>query len=123
MTTPTTTETLPAPVARYIAATNAFDLEGIMATFADDALVNDHRCEFPDRAAIRGWAAREIVADRVTMDVVAGKRRGHSVAVRARIDGNFDKKGLPSPLFLDFYFSCSATHIEQLVIVFNTPAK
>ena len=55
-----------------------------MATFTDDALVNDHRCEFPDRAAIRAWAAREIVADHVTMDVVAATRRGHSAAVRAQ---------------------------------------
>lgn len=115
-----TTESLPPPVARYIAATNAFDVDGMMTTFADDALVNDHRCEFPDRTAIRAWAAREIVGDRVTMDVVSSIRRGQSVAVRARVDGNFDKKGLPDPLVLDFYFSFNATHIEQLIIILNS---
>ena len=118
-----THETLPTPVAHYIAASNAGDLDAMMATFADDALVNDHRCDFPGSAAIRAWAAREIVADRVTMDVVAAKRRGGSVAVRARVDGNFDKKGLPDPLVLDFYFSCNATQIEQLIIILNPPAK
>ena len=41
-----TTSTLPKPVSAYIAATNAFDIEAIMATFAVDALVNDHRDEF-----------------------------------------------------------------------------
>jgi hypothetical protein len=30
------------PVSTYVEATNSFDLEGLVATFADDALVNDH---------------------------------------------------------------------------------
>lgn len=58
---------LPAPVAACIEATNAFDLDRMMATFDDGALVNDHRCEFRGLAAIRAWAGREIVGDRVTM--------------------------------------------------------
>ena len=33
--------TLPPVVAAYVEATNSFDLEGLLATFADDALVND----------------------------------------------------------------------------------
>lgn len=114
------TPSLPPPVAAYVAASNAFDLEGLMATFADDALVNDHRCDFPGREAIRAWAAREIIGDRVTMSVVAARQRGQSIAVTAHVDGNFDKKGLPSPLVLSFYFSFNATKIEQLIIILNS---
>ena len=33
--------TLPAPVQGYIAASNAFDGDALIAWFADDALVND----------------------------------------------------------------------------------
>jgi ketosteroid isomerase-like protein len=118
----TTLSTLPAPVSAYIAATNHVDIDALMATFAKDALVNDHRNEFAGRDAIRDWAQREIVNDQVTMQVTATTCRGNSVAVTANIDGNFDKTGLPVPLVLTFYFSVSAERIDQLIIVHNKPA-
>ena len=113
---------LPAPVAAYVAATNAFDIDAFMATFADEALVNDHRDEFPGLAAIRDWAQREIIGDRVTMQPVAATSRGSGVAVTASMDGNFDKTGLPNPLLLAFYFTIDAGRIVQLVIVHNKQA-
>ena len=59
-----------APVlAGHIAAVNAFDENAIVATFADDALVNDAHREFWGREAIRRWVARELVGDRVTITV------------------------------------------------------
>jgi ketosteroid isomerase-like protein len=108
---------LPAPVTAFIAAVNHFDLEGLMATFAEDAIVNDHRCEFRGRDALREWAAREIVGDRVTMTVVEAARRGDGAIVSAEMDGTFSKAGLPSPFVLSFYFSTDRDHIAQLVIV------
>jgi hypothetical protein len=114
---------LPAPVAAYVAATNKFDIDAMMATFAEDALVNDHRDEFAGRDAIRNWAAREIVGDRVTMQVTDAVCRGNAVAVSANVDGDFDKTGLPSPLVLTFYFSVSGERIVQLIIVHNKPAR
>src|SRR5580698_8281521 len=113
---------LPKPVSAYIAATNAFDIEAIMATLAADALVNDHRNEFVGLEAIRDWAQREIVSDRVTMQVTDAACRGSAVAVTAIIGGNFDKTGLPDPLMLTFYFSFSGERIDQLIIVHNKPA-
>ena len=53
-------------VAEYVAAVNAFDEDAIVATLADDALVNDVRREFWGKDAIRRWVREEIVADRVT---------------------------------------------------------
>ena len=90
-----TTESLPSPVARYIAATNAFDLDGMMATFTDDALVNDHRCDFPGSAAIRAWAAREIVGDRVTMDVVSGRAAATASPSARASTATSTRKGCP----------------------------
>lgn len=117
-----TPSNLPAPVAAYIAATNNFDIEALMATFAEDALVNDHRNEFDSLDAIRNWAQREIIDGRVTMDVTGATCRGNTAAVSAAIDGNFDKTGLPDPLVLTFYFSVSGGRIVQLIIVHNKPA-
>lgn len=113
---------LPLPVTAYIAATNNFDLDALVQTFAENALVNDHRNEFVGKDAIRNWAAREIVADRVTMKIMSVVRRGDSASVSAAVDGNFDKTGLPDPLVLTFYFSVSDERIVQLVIVHNKPA-
>jgi ketosteroid isomerase-like protein len=113
---------LPPPVAAYIAATNGFDLDALMATFAEGALVNDHRSEFRGRDAIRDWAAREIIGDRVTMQVIDATRRGESAAVVAMVDGNFDKAGLPDPFAPAFYFSVDGGWIVQLVIVHNKPS-
>lgn len=117
-----TLSNLPAPVDRFIAAINAFDLDAMMATFADGALVNDHRDEFATTGAIRSWAQREIIADRVTLEVTQHSGRGGAVAVRAIVRSDFDKAGLPDPLVLTFYFSVSGGKIDQLVIVFNKPA-
>jgi hypothetical protein len=114
---------LPPPVSAYVAATNGFDIEALMAIFADDALVNDHRNEFVGRSAIRNWAQREIIDDRVTMQVTGATCRGHAVAVTANLDGNFDKTGLPDPLVLTFYFSIGGERIVQLVIVHNKSAS
>ena len=110
---------IPSPVSAYIAATNNFDIEALMASFAENALVNDHRNEFATPDAIRNWAQRELIGDRVTMEVTSSICRGSAVAVTANIDGNFDKTGLPDPLVLTFYFTIDRERIVQLVIVHN----
>jgi hypothetical protein len=108
-------------VSAYIAATNHFDIDALMGTFAEHALVNDHRNEFVGLDTIRAWAQREIIGDRVTLQVTDATSRGNAVAVTANIDGNFDKTGLPDPLVLTFYFSLSSERINQLIIVHNKP--
>jgi hypothetical protein len=107
------------PVAAYIRATNAFDLNALLATFADDALVNDHQQEFRGKAAIEAWAAREIIGDKVTVYVTNTATHYGDVIVTANVDGNFDKTKLPDPLVLTFYFSVRADKIVQLIILFN----
>jgi hypothetical protein len=74
-------------VAEHIAAVNAFDEDAMVATFADDALVNDTHREFWGVDAIRRWAAREIVGDRVTLEVTEVIERYGQTIVRGRYDG------------------------------------
>lgn len=114
-----TTGTLPSPVSAYVDAMNRFDLDGLAASFDDDALVNDHRNEFAGKERIRAWAAREIIGDHVTMKIIDQRVVGTHVALKAEIDGDFDKTGLPSPLILAFYFSVSGAKISALIIVNN----
>src|SRR3984885_3342201 len=87
--------TLPASVAAYIHATNACDLDALLATFVDDALVNDQLQDYWGKEAIAAWAARDIISERMTLKVAnIIQHYGHSI-VTAHVDGLFDKRGLP----------------------------
>jgi hypothetical protein len=106
-------------VAAYVQATNSFDLDALMAGFADDALVNDQLRDYWGKSAIREWAARDIVGERLTMSVVKiREHHGHCI-LTADVDGNYDKRGLPDPLVLTFYFSAHGDRIVQLIILRN----
>jgi ketosteroid isomerase-like protein len=110
---------LPPLVAAFIEATNSFDLERLVATFADDALVNDQLRDYWGKAAIREWAERDIIGERLTIAVTKVVRHYDNVIVTADIDGEFDKRGLPDPLVLAFYFTPHNDLIVQLIILRN----
>ena len=93
-----------------------------MATFAADAFVNDAGREFTDRAAIQAWIEKEIVAPKVTMQVIDAVVRKGNVILHAKVDGAFDKTGLPDPLILTYHFSSADGRIDQLVITLNKQA-
>jgi ketosteroid isomerase-like protein len=113
------TNTLPKIVADHIAACNAHDAEAWMATFAPDAMVHDRQREFIGTDAIRGFGDKEIFGDNVTMAVHRAWDRHGDITVHARLDGTYDKTGVPDPLILSFYFSVRGDRITQLIIVLN----
>ena len=110
---------LPPLVAAFVEATNSFDLERLMVTFADDALVNDQLRDYWGKAAIRDWAERDIIGERLTIAVRKVVKHYYNFVVTADIDGNFDKRGLPNPLVLAFYFTPHNDLIIQLIILRN----
>ena len=109
-------------IAEHVAAVNAFDTDAIVATFADDAYVNDVHREITGIDAIRRWVSKEIVGDKVTMDVrEVVDHRGDTI-VRAAYDGQYDKTNLPDPLILSNYFSVRDGRIVSLTVIHNTPS-
>jgi hypothetical protein len=90
-----------------------------MATFAEDALVNDQLRDYWGRQAIREWAKRDIIGERLTMDVTKVVNHYGNFIVTANVDGNYDKRGLPDPLVLAFYFTTQRDLIVQLIILRN----
>jgi hypothetical protein len=116
---PNATATLPTLVAAYVEATNSFDLERLLATFADDALVNDQLRDYWGKSAIREWAERDIIGERLTMAVTEVVEHYGNFIVMANVDGNYDKRGLPDPLVLAFYFTPHGDQIVQLIILRN----
>jgi hypothetical protein len=111
--------TAPPLVAAFVEATNSFDLEKLMVNFADDALVNDQLRDYWGKAAIRGWAERDIIGERLTIAVTEVVKHYDNFIVTADIDGNFDRRGLPDPLVLAFYFTLHNDLIIQLIILRN----
>ncbi|WP_445182508.1 nuclear transport factor 2 family protein [Pseudonocardia sp. Cha107L01] len=110
-------------VADHVAAVNAFDTVGIVATFAEDAYVNDNRREIAGIDAIRRWVEKEIVGDKVTMDVREVVDHYGDTVVRAAYDGEYDKANLPDVLVMSNYFSVRDGKIVSLAIIFNQPSE
>jgi hypothetical protein len=110
---------LPPLVAAYVEATNSFDLDRLMATFAEAALVNDQLRDYWGKPAIREWAKRDTIGERLTMNVTKVINHYGNFIVTANIDGDYDKRGLPDPLVLAFYFTVQSNLIVQLIILRN----
>ncbi len=119
----TGTRTLDGILAEHVAAVNAYDEDAIVATFADDALVNDAHREFWGAEAIRRWVRKEMVGDRVTIDVTEVIDHYGDTIVRGRYDGDFDKTNLPGDLILTNYFTVRDGKIVSLIVIRNTPAS
>jgi SnoaL-like domain len=119
----TRTAALAPVLAEHIAAVNAVDEDAIVATFADDALVNDAQREFWGLEAIRRWVARELVGDRVTVAVTDVLDHHGDTIVRGRYDGDYDKTNLPDELILTNYFTVRDGKIVTLIVIRNTPAS
>jgi hypothetical protein len=118
-----TDTTLTGVLADHITAVNAFDLDGIVATFTPDALVNDARREFWGTEAIQAWAAKELVGDHVTMAVTEVVEHHGSTIVRASYDGDYDKTNLPDPLVMTTYFTVQDDRISSMIVIRNVPAS
>jgi len=116
------TTALPPVVADYLAAVNAFNLDGMVATFASDAYVNDARREISGIDAIRRWAEKEMVGDHVTMDVREVVEHYGETIVRSRYDGTYDKTNLPAELVMSDYFSVRDGKIVSLKVIRNQPS-
>ncbi|MGD9721235.1 MAG: nuclear transport factor 2 family protein [Pirellulales bacterium] len=108
--------TMPREVADYIRATNQHDGDGFVACFAEDALVNDAGREFRGAAAIKAWCDKEIVAAQVTLDVLDVAEHDRQVIVTTKVDGTYDKTGLPDPLILEHHAVVDGGKIARLTI-------
>jgi ketosteroid isomerase-like protein len=116
----TTQLSLDPTIAAHVAAVNSFDLDAIMDTFAEDALVNDAAREFWGHDHIRAWISKEMVGDHVTLEPIEIVDNDGLYAVRCTFDGDYDKTNLPNPLIMTNYFRVRDGKIVTLFIVKNS---
>ena len=113
-----TAATLQTPIERYLRAVNTGDAAGLPNSFAGNALVVDVNREIRGLEAIGQWARTDIFAVDVRLDVLKVTEREGRTVVTVRIDGTFDRTGLPDPLVMNQAFTVADGKISELRIAF-----
>ena len=108
-------------IAEHFAAINRADAAGILATFADDALLVDGRGERWGKDAIAKWVKKELIDDRVTIEIVEVIHHRGNAIVRARYEGIFDRANLPPEVVLTSYFRMEDAKIVELFLFLKRP--
>jgi uncharacterized protein (TIGR02246 family) len=103
---------LPAPIAAYIAGSNAHDADGCAACFTDDAVVLDEGRERQGVAAIREWMQEVSAKYRPTVEVVGVAQADDKTIVTGRVTGDFPG----SPVELRYAFTLAGDKIARLEI-------
>jgi hypothetical protein len=64
-------------------------------------------------AEIKEWFDEKCLQANVTLDPIQTVERGGKTIVTMKVDGTFDKTGLPDPLKLDFHFTIDSDRVAD----------
>jgi hypothetical protein len=103
---------LPGPVAAYFNATNARDIDAMLAPFDDHARVKDEGQEHHGRPAIRSWMVDAVRKYRFTVEVKDVSDTHGETVVSGLVSGDFPG----SPVLLRHAFRLSGGKISDLEI-------
>lgn len=107
---------MPQSIAVFIKATNTHNSDELLATLTEGAVITDEGQEYRGISAIKKWSDEKIIGARVTLDAVDLMDGDCKTIVTLRVDGNFDKTGLPDPFLMDFHFTINTNKISALDI-------
>ena len=105
---------LPPTAEAYVRSINDHDPAAFDMLIAADAVVNDAGREFRGRAAIKAWSDREIFDAKVTLEVLSSTEQDGETVVTTKVDGNFDRTGLPDPVVIDHHLTVDGDKIVAL---------
>ena len=103
---------LTGPVANYIAAANTQDIEAVMATFSERAVVRDEGQSWQGIAAIRQWAVQVSTKYRPIIETLDVAQADGRTILTGRVTGSFPG----SPVSLRYAFTLNGGKIEHLEI-------
>jgi hypothetical protein len=103
---------LPSTLARYFAAMNDHDLDGMLAVFAGRAVVKDEGRVHRGSAAIRRWMRETIAKYDFTVEPTGVAERDGTTVVTGLVSGHFPG----SPVSLRHAFSLDGEKIVRLEI-------
>jgi len=98
----------------YVRSINDHDAAAFIALFADGAVVNDAGREFRGRAAIKAWSDREIFDAAVSLEVLDRSDRDGESLLTTKVNGNFDRTGLPDPVIITHHITTQGDKIVGL---------
>jgi SnoaL-like domain len=105
---------LPVPISAFIEATNAHETDELFAALSADAVITDEGHEYRGIAAIKQWSDERYIGAKVVLEAVNVINRDHKTIVMAKVDGNFDKTGLPDPFYMDLHFVVDGNKVSAL---------
>ena len=114
---------LPKPVEMHFQSTNADDPVAFLSAFSDNAVVIDAGKEYHGKAAIKEWSDRTYFGDHLRLEITNTVQDAGEIVVTAKSDGDYDKTGLPDPLYLDFHFTVEGEKVTLLRIVLSSNAR
>src|SRR5262249_16039686 len=85
-----------------------------ISLFADNAVVDDIGREFCGPADSKAWSDREVFGVQVTLEVIDIANHDGETIITAKVDGTFDRTGLPDPLILVHYLAFEDNKIVRL---------
>jgi len=103
---------LTGPVAIYIAAANAQDIEAVTAISSEGAVVRDEGQSHQGIAAIRQWAAEASNKYHPTVEALDAAQADGKTILSGRVSGDFPG----SPIDLRYVFTLNGGKIERLQI-------
>ena len=110
---------LPAVIETFIKASNDHDGKAYIATFSEDALVNDIARNFWGKEQIKDWADKEIIGPKVTFKAEEIIEHHGDFLITALVDGDYDKSKAPDPTYLDYFFTVKDDKIVKMIVIKN----
>jgi hypothetical protein len=111
---------LPKSVETHFQATNTNDPVAFLSTFSEDAVVIDAGKEYRGKAAIKAWSDCVYFGDHLRLEVTNAVQDALEIIVTAKCEGDYDKTGLPDPLYLDFHFTVKGDKVTHLHTVLSS---
>jgi|SRR4051812_47947041 hypothetical protein len=103
---------LPSKIQNYIDASNAHDVQSILACFADEATVRDENTTHRGKIDIERWITTTMEKYKFQFRPLSAEEREKETVVSVEISGTFPA----SPITLDYRFAIANEKIASLVI-------
>jgi SnoaL-like domain len=96
----------------YVDASNAHDVNSILACFADDAAARDENATRRGKVEIEHWVRETIDKYKFHLEPLSAEKRGMETIVSIEVAGKFPG----SPITLDYHFTVANEKISSLTI-------
>lgn len=98
----------------YFSAVNRHDPLALLDCFAEQAVVDDAGRTFQGLEAIKNWAASDIFAVNVTLEILSALEQPGQAEVKAKVDGDFDRTGLPDTVVIEHHLQWEGAKIVHM---------